>query len=470
MKRTITILLISVMLLYAIAMPVFANSAIKDFSGASSNGVITTAEGCPITVEKEVLTLDITQFPDNYYSDVEAFLAYTGKVSAEYTFHNPTAEAVNATLVFPFGSIPDYANYEFIYNADVQKYDITVNGQPIEKRLRISFSSETYNFNLEKDLQLLLDNYITDSFYSPALPVTKYTYTVSGVDAKTYRDACATVDILESSYSGNKIYLEDTVNINTLKSGIQRLYTYAENGEQIHLYIIGATTTAPEKWNIYESSLYDAKKISGSVTLTDTETLTFGELIRSKQGTESGISEMDYYNTTVAYLNDYFRDESIVGSLDINGNFLRWYEYDLSIPAGGQVVNTVTAPLYPDIDGHYEPPIYSYTYLLSPAKSWASFGSLEIIINTPYHLIESELEGFKKTDTGYKLTRTGLPEKELKFTLSESENPKREFSAWTVLGILFIILPFIAVIVITAVIITIIIVLVRRFKKRKQNM
>jgi len=43
----------------------------------------------------------VQEFPRNYYSTAEEFLAYTGHVTAEYTFYNPADYTVTATLVFP---------------------------------------------------------------------------------------------------------------------------------------------------------------------------------------------------------------------------------------------------------------------------------------------------------------------------------------------------------------------------------
>ena len=86
--------------------------------------------------------------------------------------------------------------------------------------------------------------------------------------------------------------------------------------------------------------------------------------------------------------------------------------------------NTVTAPLYPAIDAGYTPSIYTYTYLLSPAKTWAQFGELKIVVNTQYYMTESNQGSFSETKKGYELTLSGLPEKELIFTLSESEHPR----------------------------------------------
>ena len=81
--------------------------------------------------------------------------------------------------------------------------------------------------------------------------------------------------------------------------------------------------------------------------------------------------------------------------------------------------------MYPDANVRYEPPIYTYNYLLSPAKTWADFGNLDIIVNTPYYMTESGGDfSFEKTETGYQTSLDGLPEGELTFTLSEAAKPK----------------------------------------------
>ena len=105
--------------------------------------------------------------------------------------------------------------------------------------------------------------------------------------------------------------------------------------------------------------------------------------------------------------------------------FMRWYEYEITLAPGERIVNTVTAPIYPAIDLEYEPDVYEYTYLLSPATTWRQFGELKIVINTPYFVTESTLDSFEKTANGYELTRNGLPDGELIFSLSESDAPTK---------------------------------------------
>ena len=89
-------------------MRVFANSAQSDWSGTDAYGVVSGDGDCPVVVENEKLTFDISEFPQMYYSSLDEYLAYPGRVSAEYTFYNPSDDTVRAVLMFPFGQSPDY--------------------------------------------------------------------------------------------------------------------------------------------------------------------------------------------------------------------------------------------------------------------------------------------------------------------------------------------------------------------------
>lgn len=94
---------------------------------------------------------------------------------------------------------------------------------------------------------------------------------------------------------------------------------------------------------------------------------------------------------------------------------------------GERIVNEVTAPVYPSINGRWTPSVYGYTYLLSPAQTWTQFGTLDIIINTPFCLIKSSISDFKKTENGYRLSYNGLPSQELEFSLCRTENPEERW-------------------------------------------
>ena len=419
------VFLLSAMLI----VPASANSAQTQWEGVDSAGAIVRDGGSPIIVEKELLTFDIQEFPDNHYFDLDSYLAYSGKVTAEYTFFNPADYTVTATLLFPFGCEPMYATNEY-YSKDTEKYDILIDGQPVEKVMRYTLSSGFDQFELETDLALLNDDYVTDSFYSLDLPVTKYVFMPSGVDTETYGAADAGFDMVRDDPE-RRIYFVDQNGLHTQDDGDLRVHSGVENGEAITVYVIGQDYAEFPQWKFYQDGgVEDGEEINGTMTLESREELSFHDLALSKWNADSGVSKIDWYNAIVAMLTGSSDSTGSnlhlweFGSLDLSRYLMRWYEYEISIGPGERIVNTVTAPIYPSINGRYEPPIYEYTYLLSPAKTWAEFGNLDIVVNTPYYMTVSGPEGFQYNNPGYELHLTGLPEGELTFTLSAEKDPK----------------------------------------------
>lgn len=419
-------------------MPVLANSAQSHWVGTNATGAIVTDEVCPIIVEDELLTFDTQEFPQQYYENVQEYLEYEGKVTAEYKFYNPSDYTVDATLVFPFGSIPDYGylqdqeSGERILNADTEKYAVTVNGEVIEKTLRHTLMFYGAQFDLEEDLQKLHDGYMTDDFYDPDLPVTKYTYQASDVDVETYNAATAAF-VLSANPERTKVYMEQQCGGATVKDGV-RLDTWVELENPFSVYVIGEVPGGYRKWKFYENGACE-KEIDGVMNLIDTEVITLRDFALSEYDEGTGILDYDWYNAIITSLKQFEWEYGAIHSTEVNmdiaDQMMRWYQYDITMEPGERMINTVTAPIYPSIDSDYEPPVYEYTYLLSPAKSWQTFGNLDIIINSPYYMQESSPEGFSWNNPRYELHLTGLPEGELSFVLCEEKEavaPKREFS------------------------------------------
>ncbi len=445
-----------------------ANSAQSHWSGTDRAGAIVTDEACPLEVEGEKLTFEVQEFPRNYYDTMEEFLAYTGRVTAEYTFYNPADYTVTATLVFPFGSVPDYGYFyddrmeTAACGVDGEKYDINVDGTAVEKRLRHTLGERYDQFDLERDMALLHDGYVDDPFYTPDLTVTKYTYQVSGVDGEAYPAATAAF-FLNADPARTRVLLMEQTGGKTLEEGVLA-DTWAENGERFTVYCFGEPVGKLD-WRMYENGACE-KEIDGAAELIDTSTMTFQDLALADWTGESGVLEQDWYNAFVEDLNRSEWSCGVVSGSDIHENLsgvlMRWYEYELTVGPGERVVNTVTAPIYPTINTNYEPSIHTYTYLLSPAWTWRSFGTLDIKINTPYFITESSLKGFDKGEGGYTLSLDGLPEGELVFVLSADEHPAKAPPNLTYLVFyLPILLPILALILIPVVVI-----LVRRRRKR----
>lgn len=428
MKKLCSVLLSTILLFSPVT--ALANSAQTYFRGISPTGTMVTGEQSPLIVEQEQLTFDLQEFPLEYYSSLEEYLAYTGRVTAEYTFHNPADYDVTVKLAFPFGQTPDYGysyNHETeqqVYAADGEKYDITVDGESIEKTVRHTLFYRGENFELEKDLRRLTDGYAEDAFWKFDTPVTKYTYTIDGIDEEF--EAARLGFKWSGDENKTKLMLVEQCGGEDAEEYVA-VTRWVKNGDTIELYVFGEPLEQELEWfseNGAEDTPFDY-----TLTLKGTETMTFREFAMEDYQENSGILPSDWYNAMVAHLNQSEGAFGILGNFEYEGTnlsdaLLRWYEYEITVPAGETVVNTVTAPMYPSSDLNYQPPVYQYTYLLSPAKTWAEFGSLDIVVNTPYYMTERGLEGFEKTEQGYALSLDGLPEGELEFTLSAEENPK----------------------------------------------
>ena len=442
MKR-LTAFLLVLLLLLGSTPSVFANSAQSYWEGVDRAGAIVTDGESPIVVEHELLTFDVQEFPQNHYWEEAEFLAYPGKVTAQYTFYNPSDLTVTAKLLFPFGREPWYGADA---GTDAKKYDILIDGQPVEKTVRHTLS-DNGQFTLEQDLALISDDFAQDDFYSPDMTVTAYKFSISGVDTTTYKAATVAFDV-PKGLGSYRFYLPEYRGSQRQNNGDMRVVIHAK--ESFYIYVIGEPLTEMPEFKFYENgAARDSERISGTATFVDSQTMTLQEFVLQDWSEEIGVSETDWYNAKLAGLKNGQHNQNYPVLFrnsygDFTQNLMRWYEYEITLQPNQRIVNTVTAPIYPSIDLHYDPDIYGYTYLLSPAKTWKSFGKLDIVINTPYYITVSSLDGFEKTETGYKANFDGLPNGELNFVLSTAENPEPE-SGFNWGWLILLIYPFVLI-------------------------
>ena len=419
-------------------LPASANSRAQQWYGTDGNGVVVVGGDVPIEVTREILTFDINTLPYATYRDEETFLAYDSKVTAEYTFYNPTDMTVTATLLFPFGTYPEY----YRGSNDTDKYGIMVNGEKIEATLRHSNYND--DFDAENDAGQLYDNFITDDVYRPDATVTKYTYEIGGSQAASDSFSIRLTNLTESqipfTYHGNLGSYRDTTNgdfvfsCHTTKIG---------ETQTVSFYVVGdpLNELPYAYWETKDGSSPEATE-GRYVNFLGTETTTLMAFL-DDQRYDPRVSDIDWYNSCVTQMKNcevVHKGQRAIRFLTFF-SLLRWYEYEITIEPGESITNTVVAPLYPQIEAWNRPIKYNYTYYLSPAACWADFGELEIRINCPYTMLETNIEGFEKTENGYKLVRQGLPTDEncaidLTFTLEGDDTPLHQpagdaFTAFT---------------------------------------
>lgn len=415
MKRIRNSIVFALCLILTLAPVVSANSGPTEWTGTNLTGVSFTGEQCPLVVLEETLTFDISELPLAYWEyreNPEIFSAYNASVTARYVFHNPTDADVTATLLFPLGDRPQYGPGSGI---DLTKYGVWTDGVSVEMELRHTFV-DGMAFSMDRNASDIRDGIEEHEFFSPELPVTRYTYKIVGAEYKGPKYEMAKLRI-DSDPALTKVMMSPDGSI-TKREDYTVVGTALTEAGTVDIWVIGQIPQKP----------YLCTALEGEMELVSTETSTFWELALSKRPADSRISEEDWYHIIVDKMEvGDWGNGYLLYDLLYEGDYsvMPWYRYQLTVPAGETVENIVTAPVYPYMNVAWSPYIYTYRYLLSPAKGWAEFGPLDIEIKTPFHMTQCNLDGFEKTEEGYALHLDGLPDKELEFVLSEKQNPRK---------------------------------------------
>ncbi|MCD7729803.1 MAG: hypothetical protein LUI60_07855 [Clostridia bacterium] len=453
-----------------------ANSAAYSWDGSVNQGVYPADENCPLEVESEVLTFNIVDNPD-YSDDMSS-------VTAEYNFYNPTEGDITARLMFPFGSIPDYYRYYGdAYNVDAEKYTVTLDGENANAELRFSYYSYS-EFDYEVASAYLYDYKKADGYFSEDTVLTAVTFTVP-----EFADIAQTENLKDPytyvtyTYDSNiKIITTDAWYFNDENQEGKVTVRYEGTGD-FTVYFAGGVpqditayavpwqeNTNGKGYNLDYDSQKDAAYAVGGNT-------TFGEYIQSFNPFTGKYAESDWYNFSLDYITPYsiYKNYGVIQYFteydleDIDEIIMYWYDYDIAVPAGGYVKNSVTAPIYPGMNTRYEPTLYDYTYYLSPAATWADFGSLTVIINTSGYILDSSMEftqsGSAEEGFTYTAVYDGLPEGELTFQMCLSENPEKSSGGYSVIIIYLIVIAVCVALVVAAVVVLI----VSLFKRRKNK-
>lgn len=388
--------------------------------GVNGSDAIVDWDGeCPLVIENETLTLHIRDLP----ATQEEAQKSESSVTAEYTLYNPTNEDVTLTLFYPVG-------YQSM-NASPQTAEcsVTVDGRVLDggtgeiERRYTYYERGYYGFGADPGEALPRSERNTETFYQPSTPVTRYAYTVEvPSDGKGRRSFTFSYD---ANPRRTQVFSAEN-GASGVNNGWGEIYRSVDEGrtQEIVIYAIGETPKAV-KAGIYSMSGSNALPVA-ETGAPEVSTMTFDGLVQAMyaetDGAESAMSYLDFYNATVCMLTGESADMKLTAGLNgdaVLENLMLWYEYELYVPAQGRVVNTVSAPLRPDLsaadDGRW-----GFGYLLSPGQRWAEVERFEINIETQFYLESSSLR-FLPREGGYTYTKDGLPQGELSVVIARAE-------------------------------------------------
>lgn len=374
MKRLLSCACTLLTLLPALLQPASANSAPTHWEGSPGSEVLAVEENCPISVTQEDLSFRITE-PIDYSLNAE--------VTAIYQMENPTEEPQNIQMAFSLE--------ESVYSFDPATVHITGDGTALPFQLVWDGVSPDYR----------------PQSFDPDQMGTLYTVTL----AQPPEGAESSLTL--SAPSGPLLVTFDGINsYSGEEDGTCTLGT--QQGATVWVYALNGTLDYT---------------VEGDYTV-DTEELPFTQHFRAYLKAKYGDRFQGYLDSLTALkyrqLEEEWGNVPVVmaewlenrDSSDLPLQFL----YNVDFPAQSTV--EVAVSYQTRSDGMRKGTAdwqHTFTYLLSPARHWASFGTLDVTVDGresgyPY-VLSSSLPLEEQEDGTYTAHTDGLPAEDLTFTL-----------------------------------------------------
>ncbi|SET61084.1 hypothetical protein SAMN05660297_02916 [Natronincola peptidivorans] len=401
----------------------YANSGPVFWQGYPASDIMLIDENSSIEVQSEELIFD--------FSDSDDF-SYTigGRVTATYQMVNPTDEHLSVKMAFPFiGRLDNSLLEEITITADddILPYELYIgdvvnsygNSRQEEKEASFDFANiiktitnepyeaKSFKENEKGKLYLIEVKPTTDQEINFAVDFsfdfeeTKIiTYGFNRYERKDHETRiaswCRQPQVLEIFVLGEDIDLSINGYIDGELKKKTDLFTYHISTEEVELrkYLMEYThnhSLEQKHPMISETQLYNlyAKSLDNHFTRN------MGYI------SEHDLKGQEYYMRvfTLVYTVDFSeKDEK---------------EVSVSYRASGTMDRRQTAK-----------PLYTFDYILNPAKNWSDFKNLGITIMPPKeapYIVDSNIELVKGDNNLYTASLADLPEEDLSFTFYENE-------------------------------------------------
>lgn len=404
----------------------YANSGPTYWQGKQSSEILTIEDNTSIKVQEENLKFD---FNDGEYNDH----SLSARVTANYTMTNDKEKDENVQMAFPLISSMGEFNPEDV--------DIKVDDEKIDFQVFLGDMLYTQNKSSpEDDLEDMKFDFETIAKSISQLEYTPRNYNLDDMGT-LYK-----YNVVSQGEDGVSIGLEHSNDENKSKimtkgfngyqviEGLESFVSRNVRDEELEVFVIGEDVNL--KFKAYSD--VELENETDEYTLdTIIEKISIGDYLRNAvEIFEQDIQYLDYlgenqiFNLFTRQL-DKDIEENIV-NLDIE-NYLAMGRMDMFLV----LIYEVDFPAHStrDISVSYNStgtmdrtetvePIYTFGYILNPAKNWESFKNLNIEIRPPDenpYIIYSSLELGRKEDGRYIGNFETLPDEDLFFSLYYNE-------------------------------------------------
>ncbi|SDK66679.1 hypothetical protein [Natronincola ferrireducens] len=422
MKKLIKSIVYAI-LMVSFSTMVFANSGPVFWQGYPASDSMAIQENTPIMVRNENLIFD---FSDNS----ESFHTIIGRVTAAYTMVNPTNDMQSVQMAFPFVGRLDSFSPEDIA--------ITAGEEPLSYEIYVGDVVNSYGNSLQQDKEVSFDfattiKNITDEFYRADNFAEDEKGKLYIIEVKPTTDQrinfvvdfnfdAETTKVLTNGFNRYEWNREKT-----------KIATWCYSPETLEIFVLG------EDIDLQISAFTDGElKIETDLFTYEIATQEvefkpyFMDYIKKNSHKErhSMISDTQLYNVYGKALDVHFtRNMAYASEHDFMGeeNYQRILTlvYTVDFPQNSEKEVSVSYKTTGTMDRTQTvKPLYSFDYILNPAKNWRDFENLNIKVIPPKeapYIVKSSIELEKGEDKVYTATLPNLPDEDLSFTLYAHE-------------------------------------------------
>lgn len=410
MKKTLSLIAMIFLVFPSFAV---ANSGPTYWYHHPSSEILVVEQASPIQVLNEHLLFDFSN--ENHQPHW-----ISGKVTAAYEMYNPTNETQRVQMLFPFATtLTSFSEKDVI---------VTAGGETLPYELFIGEvvygeSKEIFQFDR-------IVSQITNKPYEPTYFSNQKVGKLYIIEATPTTEETTTLNIqFEFDLQKTKVFTKGFTGYG-MTNGKAEISAWIFEPTTLHLFVIG------EDIDFRSSGKVTTSILTKEVTVKEY----FSELIEEIQNEvlEEKFEDGQLYEVFVKAL-----DESFANTFGLSSEFMLLDQlsmerilslaYTVEFPPTTKKQVTVSYLANGTMDKtKTNHPLYTFHYLLNPAKNWSDFKNLHVRIITPSlapYIVDSSFEVKKEADNVYEAFFTELPEEDLSFTLHYEEEISSSFSS-----------------------------------------
>lgn len=408
----------------------YANSGPSFWQGKQSSEILTIDGDTPIKVEEENLIFDFTEEDYRDYS-------LSARVTANYTMSNDTEKDENIQMAFPFiSSMAEFNPRDVVIEVDNEEIDFQVflgdmlyrqnKSSPGDDVEDMKFDFESIAKSISK-LEYIPQNYNLDDMGT----LYKYHVVSTGEDGVNIGIEHVNEEnkskIMTKGFNGYQMIdgVESFVSRNIIENELQVFVIGEDVDLEFKAYSDVDLENETDRYsldtNIEKVSIRDYLMDAVEIFEKDIQYLdhlgdnqTFNLFTKQlDENIERNIVNLDIENYLSIDRMDMFL--VLIYEVDFPGQSIR--DVSVSYSSTGTMDRTESIE-----------PIYTFAYILNPAKNWKTFKDLNIEIRPPDenpYIIQSSLELSRQEDGKYMGSFESLPDEDLFFSLYYNEEITR---------------------------------------------